>query len=200
MTDYSEWANKYNEGQLKGFLKEYNDWAFGENHPNQIPGKEKVFIHGLIDSPNARKDEAPIKRGKPIIVHVIGTNFVKGDRDAGNRPIENDEQITRACQDDAGNDGVNYVRIKGPGENDWTNLDQYVLTVKSPPNKFTANNPDLGKWRPPMPPGEQRGAWLSKLLVLQVPQKANTGVYELECQGHASKDYVQTAHFKINVE
>jgi hypothetical protein len=198
MTNYSEWVNT-NEGQLKGFLKQYNDWVFGADpYPKQKP--KMLFVHGSIGSPEVREESHDIKRGEPIIVHVIGTNFVKEDRDANGNIINDDNQIIRACQDEEGTDQCDFVKIKGPGDKDWTSLAQHVSVVRSTPDRFDANNSDLDKWKPEMRRGDRRGAWSSKLLVLEVPETANTGVYELSCGGHGSDDYRQRADFKITVQ
>lgn len=198
MTDYSEWVIR-NEGQLKGFLNEYNDWVFGPDpYPNQIPGK--LFVHGNIGNPKVRKESHDIKRGQPIILHIVGTNFVKDDKDRNGKKIERDDEIESACQDGERDDAVDFVKIKGPGEKDWTSLAGYVSVVRSQPHRFNADNSDLGKWIPEMPSGERRGAWSSKLLVLRAPETANTGVYELSCEGHAGDGYRQSADFMINVQ
>lgn len=185
-------------GNLKGFLKEFNDWVYGDEfYPNQKPGM--LFVQGNINNPAVRKESHTIKSGEPIVVHVIGTNFIKKDRDGSGKEVDDDNRIGRACQDEEGTDLCDFVKIKGPGDKDWTDLNEHVVQVRTSPDDFTAsaNNSDLGKWNPPMPSGPQRGAWSSKMLVLKL---SDPGVYELSSQGHGSNDYRQRADFTITVQ
>lgn len=198
MANYSKWVET-SQGQLKRYLKEYNDWVFGARpYPEQKPGM--LFVQGKIGSSEVREESHDIKRGEPIIVHVIGTNFVIGDKDKRGDEIKDKNDIERACQDEEGDDGCEFVKIKGPGDEDWTSLDQYVDVVRSTPDKFYADNSDLNKWNPKMDRGDRTGAWLSRLLVLDVPKTADPGVYELSCKGHGSDGYEQHAEFKITVQ
>ena len=197
MTNYGEWVNT-NEGQLKAFLKEFNDWVFSNNpYPSQKPGK--LFLQGKIGDPGVRQESHDINRGEPIIVHVVGTNFIKGDNDRRGNRIDDDNQIKAACQDEEGDDGVDFVKIKRQGDTDWTHLDEFVKIVRSSPDDFGANNSDLGKWKPPMTAGRLRGAWSSRLLALKVPEEAETGVYELSFEGHGSNNYRQRGNFNITI-
>jgi hypothetical protein len=194
----ANYAAENDSGALKGFLKEFNEWVFGdEYYPNQKPGM--LFVQGNINDPAVRKESHTIKSGEPIIVHIVGTNFIRKDRDSSGKEIDDDNKIRRACQDEEGADQCDFVKIKGPGDKDWTDLKEHIVHVRTSPEDFTAsaNNPDLGKWNPPMPPGRQRGAWSSKMLVLKLP---DPGVYELSYEGHAANDYRQLADFKITVQ
>ena len=185
-------------GNLKGFLQEFNDWVFGDEfYPNQKPGR--LFVQGNINNPAVRKESHTIKRGEPIIVHVVGTNFIKNDKDSNSKEVDDDNKIGRACQDEEGADHCDFVKIMGPGDKDWTDLNEHVVQVRTPPADFTAsaNNSDLGKWNPPMPSGSQRGAWSSKMIVLKL---SDPGVYELSFQGHAANGYRQLADFAITVQ
>ena len=202
MTNYSEWVVK-NEGKLKAFLKEYNDWVFGDQYyPNQKPGM--LFVQGNVNDPTAREESHTVKRGEPIIVHVLGTNFIKSEIVSNGIEIgeEEDDKIMRHCRDEEGTDHCDNVRIKGPGDKAWADLDEHVVQVRTSPGNFTASakNPDLDKWNPPMPSGPQRGAWSSKMLVLEVPETAETGIYELISNGRGSNNYEQRAKFKITVQ
>ena len=183
---------------LKGFLKGFNDWVFGdENYPNQKAGT--LFVQGNINDPAVRKESHTINRGEAIIVHVVGTNFIKKDKDSNGNEIDDDNNIKKHCQDDEGTDHCDFVKIKGPGDKDWTDLNKHVVQVRTSPDDFkaSANNPDLGKWNPAMPSGSQRGAWSSKMLVLRL---SDPGVYELSSQGHGANEYRQRADFEITVK
>lgn len=203
-------------------LEAYNNWVFGPN-PVYTKGDTELFIHGNINSGAVRRESATVSKGATvstgtlIVVHVVGVNFIIGDIDTRNNPIDDDQKVIEALQFSAQNEDKKvFVRIRArqeltpeqtePTEEQtdkeaeiagWTILTDLVKEVSYPPSNFTASPPDLEKWDVPMPGGPQRGAWASKLLLLKIPV---TGVFELKSHGTGIPPYQQQTHFEITVE
>jgi hypothetical protein len=195
MVNYMDWVVTSGYEQA---LKAYNDWVYGPNPANATG--QPLFVNGIIGSPAVREESATINRGDPIIVHVIGANYILGDTDSKGNSIDNDSKIMQACQHSAENeDFVGSVEFKAEQDPNWTNLTDAVQEVSMTPVNFNADpsNPHLNDWDFPMPPGEHRGAWASKLLLLQIPEP---GVFELRSHGKGIPPFEQNTYFKIKVQ
>jgi hypothetical protein len=195
MINYMEWVKT---SGLEEALRAYNDWVYGPN-PVNITG-QPLFVNGIIGSPAVRSESATINRGDPVIVHVIGVNYILGDTDTKGNHIDNDTKIIEACQYSAQNeDLLGSVEFKGKQDTGWTDLTASVAEVSIPPVDFNAHpsNPYLNDWDDPMPPGPHRGAWSSKLLLMHIPV---AGEFELRSHGKGVPPFEQKTHFKIKVQ
>jgi hypothetical protein len=196
---YRQWVQGSGHQQA---LRAYNDWVFGPN-PVFNKGDPNLFIHGEINSPAVRQEAATIDTNTLIVVHVVGANFIIGDKDSSNNDVDADPKVSAACQFSARNEDRKVsVEFKGQADPNWTNLTDLVTEASYPPSNFTASpqNPYLGKWDVPMPSGNQRGSWASKLLLLKVPPAGRGKVFELKSHGTGIQPYQQKTHFEISVE
>jgi hypothetical protein len=195
--DYTTWVQTSGKAQA---LKAYNNWVFGPN-PVNTTGADPLFVHGNINSPAVRSESATIKKDALIIVHVVGVNFIIGDKDSKGNDVDDDPKIQAACEYSAKNeDRLVSVQFKAKQETTWTDLTGLVTEESTQPFKFDAdrNNPDLEKWDVPMPAkNNHRGAWISKLLLLKIPV---AGVFELKSHGTGVPPYLQKTHFEITVQ
>jgi hypothetical protein len=195
MANYMNWVLTSGHQQA---LQAYNDWVYGPN-PINTP-EQPLFVNGIIGSPAVREESATINTGDLIIVHVIGANYILGDTDSKGNPINTDTEIMQACQHSAENeDFIGSVEFKAEHDPNWTDLTGGVQEVSMTPVNFTADpsNPYLNDWDFPMPPGEHKGAWASKLLLLQIPEP---GVFELRSHGKGIPPFEQNTYFKIKVQ
>lgn len=178
-------------------LRAYNDWVYGPNPVNTTG--QPLFLNGIIGSPAVRNESATINKDDLIIVHVIGVNYILGDTDTKGNQIDNDTKIIEACQYSAQNeDLLGSVEFKGKQDTVWTDLTAGVAEVSMTPVDFNADpsNPYLNDWDDPMPPGPHRGAWSSKLLLMQIPV---AGDFELRSHGKGIPPFEQKTHFSIAV-
>lgn len=179
-------------------LREYNDWVFGPDPVNRTGNP--LFVNGTIDGSAVRSESATINTGDLIIVHVIGANYVSGDDDSKGSRVDNDTKIRDACRHSAQNENrLVSVEFKAKSDPNWTNLNAGVEEVGMTPVNFYAdpNNPYLNDWDVPMSPGDHRGAWASKLLLMKIPV---AGDFELKSHGTGVSPYEQKTHFKIRVQ
>jgi hypothetical protein len=196
MVDYRQWVQTSGHQQA---LREYNDWVFGPN-PVFTPGDRNLFVHGNINSAAVRRETPTIGTNTLIIVHVVGVNFIIGDKDTRNNNVDTDPKVTAAVQFSAQNEDRKVsVEFKAKQVPNWTDLTDLVREVSYPPSNFIAdpNNPFLQQWDDPMRPNNQRGAWASKLLLLKIP---DAGVFELRSDGTGIPPYRQQTHFEITVQ
>ena len=106
--NYKDWCVDKNRRLLgrspEQWLEEYTKWLFGP-FPYHRTG-EPLFAHGnvkpgsgcrrqvnLIDGPN---NSVTVYEGDPIILEVIGVNFIIGDSDRLGNPIASEMDITTA--------------------------------------------------------------------------------------------------------
>jgi hypothetical protein len=197
MVDYRQWVQTSGHQQA---LREYNDWVFGPN-PVFTPGDRNLFVHGNINSAAVRRETPTIGTNTLIIVHVVGVNFIIGDKDSKGNDVDDDPKIQAACEYSAKNeDRLVSVQFKAKQDTTWTDLTGLVTEESTQPINFDAdpNNPDLEKWDVPMPAkNNHRGAWTSKLLLLKIPV---AGVFELKSHGTGVPPYLQKTHFEITVQ
>jgi len=180
-------------------LRAYNKWVFGPN-PVYTEGDPDLFVHGNINSAAVRSENPRISTNTRIVVHVVGVNYIIGDIDTKGNNVDSDQKVTAACQHSAQNEDKKVsVQFKRKQDTNWTDLTDLVQEVDYPSSNFTAdpNNPDLDKWDDPMRPGNQKGAWASKLLLLQIPV---AGVYNLKSHGTGIPPYEQRTNFEITVQ
>jgi len=202
MTDYYDWVVPYGQ-QLngkthEGWLKEYNDWVFGDSYPAQPTGA--LILQGTVGSSAANNVSATINTNDAIVLHVIGANIIGVDYDKNGFKFDTDDRIRKGSDDSEQEDSVKYVdfRKTSDAENSTTSLIRGVCQVKmAPVNTFVSpNNPDLSKWKPPMPSGTQRSAWTSQLLLMKIPE---TGTYVLRSNAEGERPYAQIINCTINV-
>jgi hypothetical protein len=196
MVDYRQWVQTSGHQPA---LRAYNGWVFGPN-PVYTQGDPDLFVHGNINSAAVRSENPTIGTSTRIVVHVVGVNFIIGDKDTRNNDVDTDPKVSTACQFSAQNEDRKVsVEFKAKEDPNWTNLTDLVTEVSYPASNFTAdpNNPDLNKWDVPMPPGNQRGAWASKLLLIKIPV---AGVFNLKSHGTGIPPYQQKTNFEITVQ
>jgi hypothetical protein len=199
MVNYMNWVRTSGHGQS---LVAYNDWVFGPDPVNRTPGNRPLFVHGTIGKADVRKESPIINTNDLIIVHVIGTNYTIDDPDpvARGSSINNDTSIRNACRHSAQTeDQLVSVKFKKKSDPGWTDLNAGVEEVSMTPVNFYADpgNTYLNDWDIPMPSGQHRGAWSSKLLLMKIPQE---GDFELRSKGTSVGGYEQNTEFKIHVK
>ena len=203
MTDYKDWCIPYGE-KLAGrtheeWVEEYTKWVFGPApYPKQREGS--LFVHAdMENSPKARQENVQINKNDPIIVHVIGVNFVIGEKDGSGNLIRNEEDLLKCSNREEQADGPGKVELKNEEDESFADLSSCVEQIRPFPIKFNVdtNNPDLEKWDVPMKPANNvTGAWASQLLLLKIPQ---TGKYTLRFDAEGIPPYRSCGEYTINV-
>jgi hypothetical protein len=211
MSDYKSWVIKQGN-KLKGrshedWLEDYTRFLFG-NFPYHATGNP-LFIHGNIEpGTGCRKQvnlidgadtSVTIFKNDPIIVEVIGVNYIIGDHDRQGNIIQNEGQIARAFDFEESMHSPGKVGFKKITDVDYTNLSPFVVKTRTSiafPFEASPYNPYLQKWDIPMPVGDHMGAMASQLLLLQIPEE---GEYLLKFEARSFFDYESCALYQINV-
>src|SRR5206468_7381203 len=178
MTDYKSWCLHYGQRldnrTHDDWIKEYTKWVFGKEPPYPDRPGNPLFVHGDMRNDNLpRREEASIYKNDPIIVHVVGVNYVKGDKDREGNTINSDQEIIDACNAGEHENQPGHVMFKNVNDKDFTDLSSSVEQLRPEVFDFTADgsNSDLKNWDVPMPSGPQRGAWACQLLLLKIPEQ-----------------------------
>ena len=203
MANYKSWCVPYGQ-DLAGlthdeWIKEFTKWVFGKQPPYPKRKGEPMFIHGEMKNNNQpRRDEVNINKNDPIIVHVIGANFVEGDKDRNGKILKTDQDIKAACNAEAHYDDPGTVMFKEAKDKDFTDLSSCVEQLRPEVFEFEADgsNSDLRNWDDPMPVGPRKGAWSCQLLLLKIPDE---GKYELNFKAKGVPPFESSAEYKINV-
>lgn len=203
MTDYKDWCVPYGE-KIGGhnheeWLEEYTKWVFGPSpYPNQKEGS--LFVHGdMENSDKLRRENVVIHKNDPIIVNVIGVNFILGEKDGSGNVITNEEELIKCCNREEQMDSPGKVEFKNEQDKSFTDLSSCVEQIRPFPIKFNIDedNPDLEKWDVPMKPaGDVTGAWACQLLLLKIPQ---IGKYTLRFDAEGVSPFRSCGEYIIEV-
>jgi hypothetical protein len=204
MADYKRWCVPYGQ-DLDGrthddWIKEFTKWVFGKQPPYPDRPGNPLFVHGDMENNNQpRKMQVKIYRNDPIIVHVIGANFVKGDKDREGNILNSDQEIKAACNVEEHDDEPGKVMLKEARDKEFQDLSSCVEQLRPEVFEFETDgsNSDLKKWDVPMPEGPQRGAWACQLLLLKIPEQ---GEYVLNFNAKGVPPFESSAEYKIDVK
>jgi hypothetical protein len=208
--NYRNWCvtkpNKLGGRSHKEWLVEYTKWLFSA-FPYHRKG-EPLFAHGnynartgcrkevnLIDGPDS---SVTIFKNDPVILEVIGVNYIIGDADRFGNLIENDSDIIRALDFEDEMHSRGKVEFKNMHDKHFVNLSNFVEQTRTPPFQFSASkhNPYLADWDIPMPAGSHRGAVSSQLLLLKIPK---VGEYLLKFEARSFSDFESCGIYQIIV-
>ena len=211
MGKYAKWFIDRG-GRLAGrthqdWLVEYTKFLFG-SFPYHSKG-QPLFAHGnieprtgcrkqvnLIDGPDT---SVTVYQNDPIVLEVIGVNYILGDNDRQGNIIQTESQISTAFdfEEEMHTDGK--VGFKGIKDIKYENVSYKVVRpVRTPVFQFEASqyNPYLSKWDIPMPVGNHVGAMSSQLLLFSIP---DLGEYLLKFEASSFFDYESCGIYQIKV-
>jgi hypothetical protein len=188
------------------WLMEYAKWTFG-SFPYHRKG-QPLFVHGNYNARTGCRKEVNLKDGPdssvtifkndPIIVEVIGVNYIIGDADRLGKPIKSEEDIISALnfENEMHSDGK--VMIKNIMDRHFTNISSCIDRVRTKIFRFSASkyNPYLQEWDIPMPSGIHLGAFSSQLLLLKIPV---SGEYLLKFEARSFSDFESCGIYQIIV-
>jgi hypothetical protein len=204
MTDYKRWCLHYGQKldnrTHDDWIKEFTKWVFGKQPPYPDRPGNPLFVHGDMKNNNqSRRMQVSIYKNDPIIVHVVGANFVKGDKDKEGNTINSDQEIKDACNAGEHEDQPGNVQFKIANEKDFTDLSSCVEQLRPEVFDFEVDgsNSDLKSWDVEMPKGPQRGAWSCQLLLLKIPEP---GDYLLNFDAKCVPPFESRAEYKIDVK
>lgn len=208
--NYIQWCvakpNKLGGLGHKEWLVEYTKWLFGP-FPYHRKGRP-LFAHGnynprtgcrkevnLVDGPDS---SVTIFKNDPIILEVMGVNYIIGDADRSGDTIENDSDIIRALDFEDEMHSRGKVEFKNINDKHFTNLSSCIEHTRTDPFQFSVskNNPYLAEWDVPMPSGSHRGAMSSQLLLLKIPK---VGEYLLKFEARSFSDFESCGIYQIIV-
>lgn len=199
-------------GRLAGrtheeWLVEYTKFLFGP-FPYHAKG-QPLFAHGniepgtgcrkqvnLIDGPDT---SVTVYRNDPIILEVIGVNYIIGDNDRQGNIIQTESQIGSAFDFEEKMHSIGKAGFKEIGDTSYENVSHKVVSpVRTPVFQFEASqyNPYLSRWDIPMPVGAHVGAMSSQLLLFSIPEM---GEYLLKFEASSFFDYESCGIYQINV-
>jgi hypothetical protein len=204
MTDYKRWCLHYGQKldnrTHDDWIKEFTRWVFGKQPPYPNRPGNPLFVHGDMKNNNQpRKTEVSIYKNDPIIVHVVGANYVKGDKDRQGNAINSDQEIIDACNAAEHDNQAGHVMFKNVNDKDFTDLSSCVEQLRPEVFEFDADgsNSDLKNWDVPMPQGRQRGAWACQLLLLKIPEP---GEYVLNFDADGLPPFRSAGEYKLKVK
>jgi len=208
--NYLGWCIK-KPGKLAGrthqdWLMEYAKWTFS-SFPYHRKG-QPLFVHGNYNARTGCRKEVNLKDGPdssvtifmndPIIVEVIGVNYIMGDADRLGKTIKNEEDIMCALnfEDEMHSDGK--VMFKNIMDSHFTDISSCVERIRTKIFRFSASkyNPYLQEWDIPMPSGSHLGAFSSQLLLLKIPV---SGEYLLKFEARSFSDFESCGIYQIIV-
>jgi hypothetical protein len=158
--NYLEWCvkkpNKLLGRTHEQWLEQYTRWLFGP-FPYHRKG-EPLFVHGNYNARSGCRKQVNLKDGPdssvtmfeedPVIVEVMGANFIIGDVNRSDDAIKNDNDIIRALDFEDRMHSKGKVEFKKISDRLFTSLSSCVDQIRTLPFQFSASrhNPYLAQY------------------------------------------------------